>query len=75
LFLYKFLINSSLFKPGFIGSSKDIVILPGYLIIPFFGQTLPEFSAIGTHKIFNVSYILPTPFLKDTLSSVFVLVP
>jgi len=49
--------------------------LPGYLIIPFFGQTLPEFSAIGIHEIFNASYILPTPFLKDTLSSAFILVP
>ena len=57
------------------GSNKDIVILPGYLIIPFFGQTLPESSAIGIHEIFNASYILPTPFLKDTLSSVFILVP
>jgi len=49
--------------------------LPGYLIIPFFGQTIPEFSAIGIHEMFNASYILPTPFLKGTLSSTFILVP
>ena len=48
----KLLINSSLFKPGFIGSKNDTVILPGYLIIPFLGQTLPEFNAIGTQDIF-----------------------
>ena len=49
--------------------------MPGYLIIPFFGQTLPEFNATGTQEIFKASYILPTPFLKGTLSCSFTLVP
>ena len=49
--------------------------MPGYLIIPYFGQTLPEFNATGTQAIFKASYILPTPFLKGTLSSIFTLVP
>ena len=67
--------NSSLFNPGSIGFKKDTVILPGYLSIPCFGQTLPEFKATGTQEIFKASYILPTPFLKGTLSSTFTLVP
>ena len=58
-----------------IDGNKDIVILPGFLIIPFLGHTLPELSAIGTQEIFKVSYILPTPFLKGILSSVLILVP
>ena len=71
----KFLIKLSLLTPGFIGSKKDTVILPGFLIIPCFGQTLPEFKAMGTQEIFKASYILTTPFLKGTLSSTFTLVP
>ena len=43
--------------PGFIGFKKDTVILPGYLIISFFGQTLPKFNVIGAHETLNVSYI------------------
>ena len=54
---------------------KDTVILPGCFIIPYFGQTLPEFNATGTHEIFKASYIFPTPFLKGTFSSIFTLVP
>ena len=49
--------------------------MPGYLTIPRFGQTLPEFNATGTQEMFKASYILPTPFLKGTLSSIFTLVP
>ena len=49
--------------------------MPGCLIIPYFGQTLPEFNATGTQEMFKASYILPTPFLKGTLSSTFTLVP
>ena len=67
--------NSSRLRPGFIGFKKDTVILPGRLIIPCFGQTLPEFKATGTQEIFKASYILPTPFLKGILSSNFTLVP
>jgi hypothetical protein len=57
-----------------IGFNKDIIILPGYLTTPFFGQTFPEFKAIGTHEMFKASYILPTPFLKGTISSTLTLV-
>jgi len=31
--------------------------MPGYLIIPFFGQTLLKFNVIGTHETLSVSYI------------------
>ena len=57
------------------GFKKDTVILPGCLSIPCFGQTFPEFNATGTQEIFKASYILPTPFLKGTLSSNYTLVP
>jgi hypothetical protein len=43
--------------------------------MPVFGHTFPELSAIGTHGIFSVSYILAAPFLKGTLSPIFILVP
>ena len=69
------MINWSRLKPGSIGFKKDIVILPGYLVIPCFGQTLPEFNATGTQEIFKASYILPTPFLNGTFSLIFTLVP
>ena len=62
--LSKFFIKSFLLRPGSITFKKDTVILPGYFIIPYFGQTLPEFNATGRQGIFKVSYILPTPFLK-----------
>ena len=71
----KFFIKLSRLSPGFIGFKKETIILPGYLIIPSFGHTFPEFNATGTQEIFNVSYILPTPFLKGTFSPNFILVP
>ena len=41
------------------GSKKDTVIFPGYLSIPFFGQTAPEFKGIEnipkTEKYFVAS--------------------
>ena len=75
IFFSTFWINSSRLRPGFIGFKNDTVILPGCLVIPCFGQTLPEFNATGTQEIFKAQYILPTPFLKGTLSLKFTLVP
>ena len=50
-------------------------MFPIFLVKPRFGQTFPDFIAIGRHFIFKVSYILPTPFLKVGFSSTGVLVP
>ena len=49
------MVNCSLLTPGLIGFNKEMVILPGYLIMPLLGQTAPELSATGMHETFNVS--------------------
>ena len=56
-------------------SMFETFALQAVLDYPVFGHTFPEFNAIGMHGIFNASYILPTPFLKGTLSPIFILVP
>ena len=58
IFFSKVFTNVSFSSPGLIGSRIDMVMFPTFLLKPCFGQTFPDFSAIG-----RPTY--PTPIIAN----------